>query len=192
MNRFPVQIFALAAALLLAVASAPALAQSQQTTQQADTGLGVKGIGARIGFVDPEDASGTAALGVHMDAGTFVRGVHLMPYVEYWSAGASIGGYNVDLSDLTFAADINMDFPLSGSSLTPYLGGGLGLHILSQDSNVPGVSTEDESKFGFNIQGGMRNQVMPNLSLFGEARYSFVSDMNQLKLMGGFTYQFIY
>ena len=190
MNRFPIQIVALAALLLCAV-TMPALAQQQQATQS-DVGLGIKGIGARIGFVDPEDASGTAALGVHMDAGTIVRGVHLTPYVEYWNAGASIGGYDVDLSDLTFAADVNMDFPLSGSRMTPYLGGGLGFHILSQDSNVPGVVTHDDSKFGFNIQGGMRNQVMPNLSLFGEARYSFVSDMNQLKLMGGFTYQFIY
>ena len=190
MNRFPVQIVALVVALLLAAVSVPALAQ-QQTTPS-DTGLGIKGIGARVGFVDPEDASGTAALGVHVDAGTIVRGVHLTPYVEYWNAGASIGGYDMDLSDLTIAMDVNMDFPMSGSALTPYLGGGLGFHILSQESNVPGVATEDDSKFGFNIQGGMRNQVMPNLSLFGEARYSFVSDMNQLKLMGGFTYQFIY
>lgn len=191
MNRFPVQIVALMVALLLAAMSVPALAQ-QQTQTPSNTGLGVKGIGARIGFVDPEDASGTAALGVHMDAGTIVKGVHLTPYVEYWSAGASIGGYDLDLSDLTIAMDVNMDFPMSGSSITPYLGGGLGLHILSEDSNVPGVTTQDDSKFGFNIQGGMRNQVMPNLSLFGEARYSFVSDANQLKLMGGFTYQFIY
>jgi len=191
MKRFPVQIVALMVAFLVAAISVPALAQQQQTTPS-DTGLGVKGIGARIGFVDPEDASGTAALGLHMDAGTIVRGVHVTPYVEYWSVGTSLGGYDMDLSDLTFAMDVNMDFPLGGSAITPYLGGGLGFHILSQDSNVPGVSTEDDSKFGFNIQGGMRNQIMPNISLFGEARYSFVSDANQLKLMGGFTYQFIY
>jgi hypothetical protein len=33
---------------------------------------------------------------------------------------------------------------------------------------------------------------MPNLGLFGEVKYNFVSDVNQLKLMGGFTYNFIY
>ena len=33
---------------------------------------------------------------------------------------------------------------------------------------------------------------MPNLSLFGEARYSFVSDANSFRILGGFTYNFIY
>jgi opacity protein-like surface antigen len=170
-----------------------ALAQDQsQTYDPQNPGLGFRGIGARIGFVDPEDASSTVVWGAHVDAGTIVRNVHLVPYFEYWSAGAEVGGLSTDLSDLSLAVDINVDFPLQDARITPYLGGGLGVHFLNAETNVPGEESTDETKFGLNLQGGMRNQIMPNLSLFGELRYSFVSDMAQLKLLGGFTYQFLY
>ena len=170
----------------------PAAAQQTQPTNPEDVGLGIKGIGARIGFVDAEDASSTVAFGVHVDAGTFVRNVHVSPYVEYWSAGASVNGFDVNTSDLTIATDVNLDFPMQGSRITPYLGGGLGLHFLSADANFPGGTSQDQTNFGLNIEGGFKNQIMPNLSLFGEAKYTFVSDANQIKFMGGFTYNFIY
>ena len=179
--------------LVLGVGTSPAVAQDQsQTYDPQNPGLGFRGVGGRLGFVDPEDASSTVVWGAHVDAGTFVRNVHLVPYFEYWSAGAEAGGFEVDVSDLTIAADINVDFPLQDARITPYLGGGLGVHFLSASTNVPGESDSDDTKFGLNVQGGMRNQVMPNLNLFGELRYSFVSDAGQLKLVGGFTYQFIY
>ena len=181
------------ASLVLGLGSSPAMAQDQsQTYDPQNPGLGFRGIGARIGFVDPEDASSTVVWGAHVDAGTLVRNVHLVPYFEYWSAGAEVGGFEADVSDLTIAADINVDFPLQDARITPYLGGGLGVHFLSAESNVPGEEGGDDTKFGLNAQGGMRNQIMPNLNLFGELRYSFVSDAGQLKLVGGFTYQFIY
>ena len=181
------------ACLLLGVCSSPAVAQDQsQTYDPQNPGLGFRGIGARIGFVDPEDASSTVVWGAHVDAGTLVRNVHLIPYFEYWSAGAEVGGFSADVSDFNLAADINVDFPLQDARITPYLGGGLGVHFISASTNVPGEDGEDHTKFGLNAQGGMRNQIMPNLNLFGELRYSFVSDMSQLKLVGGFTYQFIY
>ena len=191
MSRHAICITVLVAAAGLCFVGSHAMAQTQSAPAQSDVGLGVKGIGARLGYVDPEDASGTAAFGVHVDAGTIVRNVHVTPYFEYWSAGASVGTSSVDFSDLTIATDVNLDFPMHGSRMTPYLGGGLGLHFLSFDS-TPGPSPGNETKFGFNIQGGVRNQVMPNISIFGEARYAFVTDANQLKLMGGFTYLFMY
>ena len=81
---------------------------------------------------------------------------------------------------------------MAGQRITPYLGGGLGIHFLSVDTNAPGESNSDDTKAGLNIQGGLRNQFMPNLSLFGEARYTFVSDANSFRILGGFTYNFIY
>ena len=170
----------------------PAEAQDQGQRDPHNPGLGIRGIGARIGLVNPEDASSTVVFGAHVDAGTFVRNVHVMPYFEYWSAGAEVGTFEIDVSDLTIATDINIDFPLQDSRITPYLGGGLGLHFLSHDTNAPGEQSDDDTKLGLNLQGGMRNEVMPNLNLFGEIRYSFVSDADQLKVIGGFTYQFIY
>lgn len=192
MIRTCVFITALVAVVGLCFAGSPAMAQDSSTQAQSNVGLGIKGIGARIGYVDPENVSGTAVLGLHMDAGTIVKGVHVMPYMEYWSAGVNVAGVSADQSDLAFAVDVDMDFPLQGSRTTPYAGAGLGLHFLSADSNVAGTPSTNDTKFGLNIQGGIRNQIMPNLSLFGEARYAFVSDASQFKFVGGFTYQFIY
>jgi len=152
-------------------------------------GLGFQGLGARIGFVDPEGTSSTVALGVHIDGVEFVRNVHVMPLVEYWKVGVS----GVDVSDLTIASDINLDFPIEGGRMVPYAGGGLGLHFVKIDNPFAGPGYDaSNTKLGLNIQGGIRNQVMPNLGIFGEVKYSFVSDVNQLKVMGGFTYNFIY
>jgi len=192
----PFLICLLAVGLGVGVASA-ACAQSStpppsQAAPQSNVGLGFKGIDARIGFVDPEDASGTLLLGGHVDAGTFVKNVHVMPYAEYWSTGAEAGTVHVDRSDFTIALDVDVDFPMAGQRMTPYLGGGIGIHFLSVDTNAPGEENNDDTKAGLNIQGGLRNQFMPNLSLFGEARYSFVSDANSFRLLGGFTYNFIY
>ncbi|TMQ60638.1 MAG: porin family protein [Candidatus Eisenbacteria bacterium] len=151
-------------------------------------GLGFQGLGARLGFVDPEGASSTVALGVHIDAGEFVRNVHVIPMVEYWKVG--VGGS--DISDFTLATDINVDFPVEGGRLIPYAGGGLGLHIIKFDVPPGFLGDTSDTKLGLNVQGGIKNQVMPNLGIFGEVGYSFVSDVNQLKVMGGFTYNFIY
>jgi opacity protein-like surface antigen len=186
---------ALVAAMGLAVlltAAPAATAQESSTNREREAGLGFQGLGARVGFVDPEGASSTLELGLHVDAGQFVRGVHLQPLIEYWSLGQSIGPYDSDISDLSFGADVNVDFPLQDSRIVPYVGGGLGIHFISFDSTVPNVPDNSENKLGLNIQGGIRNDIMPNLSLFGEARYNFVSDRNQLKVLGGFTYRFVY
>jgi opacity protein-like surface antigen len=171
------------------LATAPA-ALAQQGAREPS--LGFQGLGARLGFVDPEGASSTLALGVHIDAGQIVKGVRLQPLVEYWSLGTSVGPYDSDISDLSFGADVNVDFPLQNSRIVPYAGGGLGLHFLGYDSTVPGVPDNSKTKLGLNIEGGIRNDIMPNLSIFGEARYNFVSDANQLKVLGGFTYRFVY
>jgi hypothetical protein len=193
MNRISNGTRAVVAAIgLVSLLVAAPAAFAQQSTTAREPSLGFQGIGVRLGMVDPEDVSSTLELGGHIDAGEFVKGVRLMPVVEYWSLGTDVGPYSSDISDFSFGADVNVDFPLQNSRMVPYAGGGLGLHFLSFDSTVPNVPDESKTKLGLNIQGGIRNDVMPNLSIFGEARYNFVSDANQLKLLGGFTYRFIY
>ena len=192
MTRASFRFVALFTAVGLCCALSPAFAQQNQTAAHNDVGLGFKGIGGSIGLVDPEDASSALALGLHVDMGQVVRNVRLVPSMEYWSVGTDVGAYKADFSDLAFATDLKVDFPLQGGRFTPYLGGGLGLNFLSFDSTVPNVDSSNDTKFGLNVLGGMRNDVMPNLAIFGELRYSFVSDANQLKLLGGFTYKFIY
>lgn len=186
---------ALAAITGLAATAPRAFAQTTTTTSSArseDVGLGFRGIGGRIGLVDPEGASSTVDLGVHIDAGEFAHNIRLQPIVEYWSVGQDVGPYNADLKDFSIGADVNIDFPLQDSRMTPYAGGGLGLHWLKSSTSVPNVPDVSDTKLGLNLQGGIRTDMMPNLAVFGELRYNFVSDANQLKLLGGFTYRFIY
>jgi len=187
MNRNGSLLGALIVTAGLASFGYPASAATTTTTES--HGLGFQGLGARIGFVDPEGASSTVALGLHIDAGEFVQHVHVTPLVEYWKVGAS----GVDVRDLTLATDVNLDFPVEGGRVIPYAGGGLGLHFVKVDDPFapPGFDASS-TKLGLNIQGGIKNQAMPNLAIFGEVKYSFVSDVNQLKVMGGFTYNFIY
>ncbi|TMQ65571.1 MAG: hypothetical protein E6K79_04375 [Candidatus Eisenbacteria bacterium] len=193
MTRASFRFVALFTAIGLCCALSPAFAQQHaQTAAQNDVGLGFKGIGGSLGLVDPENASSAVALGFHVDAGTIVRNVHLIPSFSYWNVGTDVGAYHADVKDLAFATDVNVDFPLQGGRFTPYLGGGLGLNFLSFDSNAPNSVSANDTKLGLNLLGGMRNDVMPNLAIFGELRYSFVTDANQLKILGGFTYKFIY
>ena len=185
MNQKEVLLGALVIAAGLACFSVPSSAAPATTEYR---GLGFQGLGARIGFVDPEGASSTVALGIHVDAGEFVQHVHVMPLAEYWKVGVA----GVDFSDFSIGTDVNVDFPVEGGRVIPYAGGGLGLHFVkASDPDFPNASFSD-TKLGFNIQGGIRNQAMPNLGVFGEVKYSFVSDVNSLKIMGGFTYNFIY
>ena len=181
---------ALVLASLLAIcgiaATSSGAGAADATTEQ--SGLGFQGMGIRIGVVDPEDASSTVVFGAHVDAGQIVPHLHLVPNLEYWSVG--VAGY--DTSDLGFGLDANLDFPLQGSTVTPYAGAGLGLHFFSFDVPVGFAADDSKTKLGINIQGGIREQFMPNLSGFGEIRYSFIEDFNQLKLLGGFTYHFVY
>src|SRR5258705_3423338 len=79
MNRYGSFLGALIVAAGLISSSA-----SAQTSRTEYRGLGFQRLGARIGFVDPEGTSSTVDLGIHVDAGEFVRHVHVMPLVEYW------------------------------------------------------------------------------------------------------------
>ncbi|HSQ61157.1 MAG TPA: outer membrane beta-barrel protein [Acidobacteriota bacterium] len=178
------------AGLVLVAALAVAAPAHAQTSD--DTGIGLKGIGVRLGLTDPEDASSALMYGVHVDAGTFVRNVHILPSVEFWSVGNDVGIYNADYSDLAVKVDVNLDFPLQDQRLVPYLGGGIGFHRLKFETNAPGEFDNTDTKLGLSLQGGMRNDFTPNLALFGELGYSFVEDANQLRLLGGLTYKFIY
>lgn len=177
-----------ALALLLALSFAPAAhAQSTTTTQKPDESFGFRGIGVRAGLVDPENASSTIMYGVHVDLGEFVPNLRITPFAEYWSVGVS----GADRSDFVVASDVDWQFPLIGPKVTPYAGAGLGLHFLKANYQAP---TPDFSKtrLGLHVEGGVRDEVMPNLSLFGELRFTFVDAADNFKLLGGFTYNFIY
>jgi len=98
MTRASFRFVALFTAIGLCCALSPAFAQQHaQTAAQNDVGLGFKGIGGSLGLVDPENASSAVALGFHVDAGTIVRNVHLIPSFSYWNVGTDVGAYHADV-----------------------------------------------------------------------------------------------
>jgi opacity protein-like surface antigen len=183
---------AIGALLLLPPASLAQSSTSTSSQSSQNVGLGIKGLGGTVGFVDPEGASSTVSLGLFVDAGTIAPSLHVKPYMQYWSVGASSGGYDINKSDLAFALDLNYDFPIQGSRVTPYLGTGLGLHFFDTDASVPGGTNTSDTKVGIDLQGGITSPVMPNFNLFAETRYTFISDDGEFNILGGFTYLFVY
>lgn len=190
MSRSLSRTLALATALALISAFALAdTAMAQQGTTSTAAGpsesFGLRGFGARLGVVDPEQASTTLTWGFHLNCGEIVPNLRLTPLFEYWSVGVG----NADQSDMLLAANLDYSFPLAGPKVTPYAGAGLGYHWLKWSQTN---SDYTNTRLGLHVQGGIRDQVMPNLALFGELRFTFVNDADNWKLLGGFTYNFIY
>ncbi len=87
--------------------------------------------------------------------------------------------------------DVNPNFDLMyhfnrAGKVTPYVGGGAGMHFYSVD--LPGGVNNNHSDLGANMFGGV---LIPasSLRLFGEARY-VASDISQFMITGGVTVPF--
>jgi hypothetical protein len=137
------------------------------TTAFAKSDIGFKGIGPRIGYVDPEGAlDGTVEFGVAMEFGEFVKQLHWDGSVSFWSTGQTYKypywmndhyyyrDYNWKLRDLVLRSGVNYHF-IEGEWV-PYVGGGLGLHFFSWD--YAGYnSNANDTKLGAYIDGGVEH-----------------------------------
>ena len=64
-----------------------------------------------------------------------------------------------------------------------------GLSILRASVEFLGISVSD-SEVGFNVGGGVLHGLSDKLSLFGEAKYSIVSEFDQAIITAGAHYAF--
>jgi len=164
--------------------------------------IGFKGVGARLGLVMPEDPlDNTIGFGGHVDLGTIIPNLKIEGSIEHWSAGwkqVGLYGSSDDLSygDIAFLGTVKYMFPLQGSPISPYGGGGLGLHHFSCDVVVPYLSgtqwlTKKESEscneLEFHFLGGAEYPISPQIAAFGEAKY-VVGDVDYFGIYGGITY----
>ncbi len=135
--------------ILVLVLAIPAFAQSD---------IGFKGIGGRLGYVDPDGPDGTVLFGVVADLGTWVPKLHWDASIAYWSSGEDLGaGWDASWSDLAFRSTVKYHF-IEGP-WEPYAGGGIGLHMLSAEVNSPYGSADDsESDFALVVLGGVEHQ----------------------------------
>jgi hypothetical protein len=135
--------------------------------------FGLSGLGFKVGYLGPEDSDATAVGSAHLEFEQPGSRFHLLPNVQFWS--------NDLLTDVNPNFDLYYHF-VSEGEVTPYVGGGIGLHFL--DVDVPGVDSETD--VGGNLMGGLRFPAR-NMHFFMEGRYT-ISDVNQGSLQGGMTF----
>jgi len=156
--------------------------------------VGLKGIGAHLGYVDPEDPiSGTIGFGAQADLGTLMPQLALFAYVDYWGKSYDELGGSVDFSDFDIAAIVKYYFP--GKDFKPYAGGGLGLNFASSSAHVDaiyGIGGGDYSTsntdLSVHLLGGVQKELSPNLDGFAEIKYSLCK-VDYLSIFAGVTYK---
>jgi opacity protein-like surface antigen len=166
---------------------------SQSALAQGDIGL--KNAGFVVGVVDPEALNSTFGIGAFADVGGFTPRVRLEPRIDYWSQSEDYSGSSVSVRDITFGARVKYYFPVTGTRVRPYGGGGLGLHFLRAEVGVldpfsGGTMTFDDTstKLGLDLGGGVLTPLTPRANLVVEAWYGMVSDFNQISLRVGFSH----
>lgn len=152
---------AVAVALGLAVAAAPASAQKKALVWNAGVELGFPGTGATTGF------------GVRVGATLTPTGwpVWLRPEASFDHFGIDCSGCG-GITQIGVGADAGYDFK-STSTLKPYALAGLSItHSSWSNSFVPGVSVSGTG-LGFDIGGGAR-LPLGSMKGYGELRYHTV------------------
>jgi hypothetical protein len=151
---------AFCAALIAATAAAPAAAQS----------FGFGGYGGKLGWVMPEGLDGTLAVGGHLEFERPGSRWHVQPSLHYWNENG--------FSNLNPNLDLYYHFNAE-RLMTPYVGGGVGLHVLAGDGG-------SDSDLGANLFGGLRFPG-PATHFMLEGRFS-VTDVSQFGILGGITF----
>lgn len=168
----------------------------------AQSDLALRGIGVKIGMVDPEDVDTAFEFGLFADLGTITSNVSLESYVNFWSIKNDItGGGELLVRDFVIGAKSKYVFSTASPIIRPFAGAGLGFHILKSGVDIPAtyfggsmimpaVSESDtEIKIGLDIGAGILADLNQSWAIQGEAWYSVVSDISQLSLQVGLLYK---
>ncbi len=165
----------LAVAGSLVLSASPAFAQATGTMSESGRPLRLGGmLGASLPLGDFGDA---AEVGFHIGAlGEFAQPTWPFAFrgeITYHRHGAKdIDG---NASVLSFVPNIIFPFGDPAATARPYIIGGLGLHRVSVEIDVPGFgdAEETETKFGLNVGGGI-NFNLAGFDTFIEARWHSV------------------
>jgi hypothetical protein len=190
MKRFSV-ILAVVAVCTLTTADAFAAAN-----------LSLRGIGLKAGVVNPEDFDMTLGVGLVLDLGTIAPNWALESYAGFWSQTEEMFGAEVGVRDFAFGAKTKYMFKTSNPSLQPFVGGGLGLHVMNAHADIdpvyagtvlvfPGSSADEtELKVGMDLGGGLRIDNGGQFAFFTDGWFTIVSDVSHFSLMAGAVYMF--
>src|SRR6266850_5154934 len=169
-------------ALVLAIVACTVAA----TEAMAQSDLGLKRVGAAVGFVSPENLDGTFSFGVFANMGTVTPKIEVEPRLDFWSWSEEAFGAKSTVRDVTLGGRGKYFFPVENSKLRPFAGAGLGIHFLHAEVDIPAqggspaMNAEDSTtKLGLDLGGGLAMPVNDMVDFHGEVWYGIVSDVNQ-------------
>ncbi|HLP16729.1 MAG TPA: outer membrane beta-barrel protein [Bacteroidota bacterium] len=161
-------------------------------------GLGLKGVGGSVGYVNSSYTSeslGGFVIGAHADLGEISPGFQLIPELQYWSVSKEyLPGYKYKISDFAINGNVHYNIQTSGD-IKPYVGAGLGLNFYSITTETPysgsffgysygGSNSVSATRLGINLLGGA-NFAMGNMTISPEVRYVVSSDVNHFIIKVG-------
>ena len=168
------------------------------TTAMAAADFGLKGIGVRVGVVEPENLDTTVGFGFFLDMGTFHPNIAFETYAGYWKNSFDVGLAESSFRDIVIGAKVEYMFNVSRPTIHPFIGGGLSAHIMKSEATIAGIEglfdgmslDATDTKLGLDLGGGLRAGVADQIDIIGEAWYTFVTDINQFQATGGIAYKF--
>lgn len=160
------------------------------STSFAQMMLGPKGVGAFLGYVNPEHVDATLGFGAFVDMGTVMPMLGVELEGLYWSKSWDELGFESSVKDIAISAHAKYRFPMPRSPVKPYVGGGPGIHFLKAEAEWSWFgetqsSSSSDTKFGLDLLGGGEYEASPQIDVFAEVRFSLVSDFNQFSIFGG-------
>lgn len=154
----------------------------------ANTNIGLKGIGGRVGFVEPDHGDGAVTLGVVADMGTWTENLPWELALTWWSAGEDVGSYEWSYTDIAIRNSVYYLFELD-KGLYVYPGAGLGVHFLNASVEGPGNYDADESdtELSLMILGGLQFPISGKWHGQAEIQFDF-GDAEQTNIQFDFIY----
>lgn len=155
----------------------------------AKTNIGLKGIGPRAGFVDPDHGDGAVTLGVVADMGTWAENVPWEMALTWWDAGEDDGAVDWSFTDIAFRNSVAYMFEV-GKNVYVYPGAGIGIHFLNSSVDGPGVNNRDDSdtEMTLMILGGLQFPIAKRWHGQTELQLDF-GDAEQTNVQVDFIYE---
>lgn len=180
--------FTLFLAVALTLATAP--------TAMAQSDMGLKNLGAAIGFVSPENLDMTFSIGAFADWGTIAPNIGLETRLDYWGWSENQMGMETSIRDITLGARGKYYFETANPKVRPFAGAGLGMHFITAEVTIPPMPpfpgenySDSQTKLGLDLGGGIATPINPRTDFLAEAWYGIVSDVSQFSLRAGISYK---
>ena len=202
--------------LTLMLFCAPAVAGAQTLADYDYENLSFRGVGFDYGFIWPSKVESAPTYTIRLDLGFLGPGVRIAPSLSYWTSdmrateldrladqinrlpslqeqnaqitSADLG--SITWSDLAIAVDAHLLWTTPIGLLT-YVGAGGAIHALNGHGDfIENTFVEDlldSTSAGIAVMAGLEYQPLPRLRLYGEARYTLVTDIRYPGLRFGIT-----